>query len=276
VPPDKLYWDFGPSPYTCCPTCANNGWSELFEGADPVSVPGDAKDVGTYFAQHTMQFIDPTTRREVQCKRWWTLSLKSMTTKRYNATAMCPHGLCGAMARLWRYSPAQQAVIDYELANLALYPQPLVVLQVRGGDKVGHEVDPYTLDAGIAALAADAGNHNGTCVVLGDDDALGRNASALARAALGCYVHYRIHPGHAHFQGSFSSEPLAERCQRTKQLLVDIELIAAARAFAGLIVSNVVRIGVLLRACRHGDDLLYNTTFDWQERDVLQEACLPA
>jgi hypothetical protein len=277
VPADKLYWDFGPSPYTCCPTCANNGWGELFAGDDPVSVPGETKEIGQYFAQRTMQFIDPTTRRQVACKRWWTLSLKSLTTQRYNASTMCPRGLCPAMARLWRYSPAMQAVVEYELANLALYPQPLVVLQVRGGDKVGHEVDAYTLHAGMAALAADAGNHNGTCVVLGDDDALGRNASALARAALGCHVHYRIHPGHAHFQNSFTSEPLAERCQRTKQLLVDIQIIAASRAFAGLIVSNVVRIGVLLRACRLGDGAAFNsTTVDWQMRDVLQEACLPA
>jgi hypothetical protein len=277
VPADKLYWDFGPSPYTCCPTCDNNGWSELFEGAHPTPVPRDAKEVGAYFAQRTMAFVDPSTRREVRCKRWWTLSLKGLTTKRYNASEMCPGALCAAMARLWRYSPAMQAVLDYELANLALYPPPLVVLQVRGGDKVGDEVEPYTLHAGIAALAADAGNRNGTCVVLGDDDALGRNASALARAALGCHVHYRIHPGHAHFQGGFAAEPLAERCQRTKQLLVDIEIIAAAKAFAGLIVSNVVRIGVLLRACRHGGAALGNSsTVDWQMRDVLQEACLPA
>jgi hypothetical protein len=172
--------------------------------------------------------------------------------------------------RLWQPSAELQAVIDYEMSNLTLYPPPLVALQVRGSDKLGA---PYQFEAGIAWLAANASNLNGTCVVLGDDDALGRNASALARAALGCVVVNRIrHPGRAHVQSAFDGEAPEPRCQRTKQLLVDVEIMARAHALAGLAASNSVRVGVLLRACRQGG--LHNAV-DWQMRDMLAEACTP-
>ncbi len=82
-----------------------------------------------------------------------------------------------------------------------------MALQVRGGDKVGAVVAPYTLEAGIAALTTNTSLHNGrTCVLLGDDDGLGRNASALAREAFGCHVVYdRVLPGHTHEQNAFAT-----------------------------------------------------------------------
>lgn len=252
-------------------TCENNGWRRFFAGPEPVNVPSTTLDVGSSSAQR-INFTSPHTNEIVSCKRWWTLALLPLTRGRYNRTAMCPDMLCDALLRLWRPSAELQAVIDYELHNLQLYPPPLVVLQVRGGDKVGHEVAPYTLDAGIAYLAANASNHNGTCVVLGDDDSLGQNVSALAHAALGCVVVNRIHPGHAHVQTKFGREAPEVRCQRTKQLFVDMELIAHAHGAAVLAVSNTARVGTLLRTCRQGG--LHNAV-DWQLRDLLGEACFP-
>lgn len=260
VPAEQLYWDFGASLYSCCRAgqpCANNGWRRFFGGDDPGSVPSPATVSG-----EAVTFTSPRSNQSVTCKRA-TLPLPAVSRD----NAACPGALCHAIQRLWQPSAELQAVIDYEVSNLALYPPPLVALQVRGGDKLG---GPYPLEAGIAALAANASNLNGTCVVLGDDDALGRNASALARAALGCVVVNRIHPGHAHVQSAFAGEAPEARCQRTKQLLVDVEIMARAHALAGLVASNTVRLGALLRACRQGG--LHNAV-DWLMRDMLAEAC---
>jgi hypothetical protein len=263
VPAEQLYWDFSASLYSCCRAgqpCANGGWRRFLGGDEPANLPSP-----TVVSGETVTFTSPRSNQSVSCKR---ATLPLPATTRDNAT--CPGALCQAVHRLWQPSAELQAVIDYEMSNLTLYPPPLVALQVRGSDKLGA---PYQFEAGIAWLAANASNLNGTCVVLGDDDALGRNASALARAALGCVVVNRIrHPGRAHVQSAFDGEAPEPRCQRTKQLLVDVEIMARAHALAGLAASNSVRVGVLLRACRQGG--LHNAV-DWQMRDMLAEACTP-
>ena len=278
VPRADLFWDFGPSPYTCCQSCPHNGWAGLFD----TNVTGGLKllpDHGVveleqykYFAQRTMTFTDPEAAHNVTCKQWWTLSLASWVKTRLDPKTTCT-ALCDAIRTMWVLAPDVRAKAAEELETLLeLYPRPLVVLQVRGGDKVGHEVDPYTLDAGIAALARNASNRNGTCIVLGDDSALGEQAANLSRAHLGCDVVNRIPPRHRHVQREFYSETPRMRCLRTRQLLVDIELMAHADAFAGLVASNVVRIATLIRHCT-GPGL--SNAVDWQLRDLLQEACRP-
>ena len=76
---------------------------------------------------------------------------------------------------------------------------------------------------------------NGTCVLVGDDEAFLREAAAIAAKELGC----KIFAGRAkyemesHNQQKFDQLPLAERCAATMHLLTDLELLAHTDYFVG-------------------------------------------
>ena len=76
---------------------------------------------------------------------------------------------------------------------------------------------------------------NGTCVLVGDDEAFLREAAAVAAAELGC----KIFAGRAkyemesHNQQKFDQLPLTERCAATMHLLTDLELLAHTDYFVG-------------------------------------------
>ena len=169
-----------------------------------------------------------------------------------------------------------QPILDHELTFLMHAPKPLVVLQVRGGDKLGTEAPSYIdVDTTLQRLSKqENAPTNGTCVLLGDDWELSLNASKSAQRWLGCTVVNRLQPGYTHFQGHFQVEPPAMRCFRARRLLVDIEIMAAADALVALMLSNVARIAVLLRECRALGSGASSTT-DWLGRNVLDEACFP-
>jgi hypothetical protein len=159
---------------------------------------------------------------------------------------------------------------------MAHAPKPLVVLQLRGGDKLGTEAPPYIdVDSPLQRLAGQKNAPiNGTCVVLGDDWELSLNASQSAKHWLGCTVINRLQPGYTHFQDRFQIESPASRCFRARRLLVDIEIMAAADALVALMLSNIARIAVLLRECR-APGVGASSVADWLGHDVLHEACIP-
>lgn len=265
----KLFWDFGDSPYQCCPvneTCSNNGWSTLFDGPVPTSLPDvhNANDTAA-------SFLDPRTNQQIECMRWGLLEVADFNHFLYNASAFGCHSLCESLLEIWRPSPTIGLIIDYEMGTLRVYPRPHIAIQVRGGDKIGDEVNPYVLDKTIETMALDIRNHNGTCIILGDDFNLGQEAIRLAQKHLNCFVINRLEPGYAHDQHKFNSQTRISRCLRTKRLLVDIEMLAQADNSISLVISNVGRIATLLQYCRKG----VTNMLDWEGRDVLKEACNP-
>ena len=260
-PAGAVFWDHRASPYTCCDACPNNGWDTLFAGDAPEQLPASS------FLWHG--------GRAKACQAIDVGGLASLNRQLYNETAMCPQALCAPLRSLWVLSPSARRRADAELALLAPLRKPLVALHVRGGDKVygpNNETRPYTFEAGLTALAADPRNLGGTCVVVGDDDSLGRALARAAPAALGCRVHYRIKRGGAHVQQAFNRQSLARRCEASSALLTDIETLAYADAAAMLAVSNTARVATLLRACRLGGD---PRVVDWQGGNALSEACYP-
>ena len=75
---------------------------------------------------------------------------------------------------------------------------------------------------------------NGTCVLVGDDEALLAEVAALARQQLGCQVfHGAKYVMSAHVQQSFNRLSLEDRCAATLHLLTDMELLAHTDFFVG-------------------------------------------
>lgn len=276
VPQDKLYWDFWESPYGCCPEggegSACNRWRTLFEAGAP---PADAPLQFRFLNEVTVEFLDNATGANRTCLRWGALHVAHFNRLGYSSSdpRACAT-LCAPLRALWRLAPAMRVAVEYELATLRQYPPPLLVLQVRGGDKLQSEVQPYDLRPGLEQLAARHAHEGGTCVVLGDDWALGLRAEALARELLNCStIINRLQPRYAHDQTRMSVEAAATRCWRTQRLLVDIELLAAADGAVALLQSNVGRVATLLRECRKPGAAA--GMLDWQGRDSLREACIP-
>lgn len=278
VPQERLYWEYQESPYRCCPEpgteagSACNPWRTLFEASAP---PADAPLHFRFLNDVTVDFLDNATGDNRTCLRWAALYVARFNRAGYNRSdpRACA-ALCAPLLALWRLAPDMRVAVDYELATLAHYPPPLLVLQVRGGDKLGTEVQPYDLRPGVERLAARHAAQGGTCVILGDDWALGQRAEALARELLNCSALLnRLQPSYAHYQRRMNAESAASRCWRTQRLLVDIELLAAADGGAALLQSNVARVATLLRECRKPGAAA--ALLDWQGRDALREACIP-
>lgn len=224
---------------------------------------------------HTVAFADAA-GRNVSCYR---LSLNDVADfNRWHVNGAQPvlDGLCDPLLSLWHLSRTPRAVVHHEVLALKHYPQPVVVLQVRGGDKLAHEVagGGYTFEPALDKLAANASLRGGTCVVLGDDSAMGATAAEAAIRLLNCQVVNRIEPAYQHFQDNFTREGPVSKCWRTEKLLADIEIMAASDAALVLMASNVARIAVLLRECRRPGAL--REVLDWQGHNVLFEACLAA
>jgi hypothetical protein len=308
-----LYLDWSESPYTCCgaggdepAACANNGWHALFGAPVPRPAPAVAAPPGAQSTTSWEHDIAPTgsqgntaqywqgemSRARLSdtvavdddaggtrfCARWGLLHVAQRLNEpahRALTDADTCERLCAPLAAVWQLASPLKEIVAYELDAMRLFPQPLVVLHVRGGDKlegfIRELTEAYEFAPALAALAQNASLHGGTCVVLGDDYALAQRAGREARKALSCHVHNRVEPRAAHFQPAFNAQPPALRCHRTKRVLADIELMAAAVALVGLTRSNVMRVAALLRRCRGQP----GATLDWQLRDALAAACTP-
>jgi hypothetical protein len=217
----NIYWDFTPAPYTCCSRCHNNGWSGLFN------------DLPLESCKNTHD-------------RWWFgQTALDNSVKRLE-------GICEAITDVWKPAHTVQDIIDYELGKIEMYPKPVVAFQVRGGDKTrvtptnSGELPPgynYDVEGAVNRLNMTGG----TCVILGDDSILAdRVVTALGKR---CFIINRVLPHHAHNQTEFNVDTEKRRCQSTKDLLVDINILARANKTVGLGVSNVVRLAALLQQC---------------------------
>ena len=176
--------------------------------------------------------------------------------------------MCEAIRSVWKPSPELQELMEYEQARLEAYPHPLIAVQLRGGDKIAPngngnygELPPgyiYDIEKGIERLNISGG----TCVLMGDDSTLAERA---VRALDGqCHVINRVLPHHKHDQEAFNAGTEHDRCQSTKQVLVDINIMLIANLTIGLGVSNVIRIASLLQRCfEFREDIL-----DWGSMNV--------
>ena len=81
---------------------------------------------------------------------------------------------------------------------------------------------------------------NGTCVLVGDDEAFLAEATALAQRELGC----KVFQGHkkyvmsSHTQWKFNSLPLETRCTATLNLFTDLEMLAHTDYFVGALLAR--------------------------------------
>ena len=85
---------------------------------------------------------------------------------------------------------------------------------------------------------------NGTCVLVGDDEAFLAEATALAQRELGC----KVFQGHkkyvmsSHTQWKFNSLPLETRCTATLNLFTDLEMLAHTDYFVGALLARILSI----------------------------------
>ncbi len=165
--------------------------------------------------------------------------------------------LCAAVRRTWVLSDELRHIADYELSQLQLLPGPLVVVHIRGGDKLANgttEIPPgyaYNFTAGMRRLVrAHPKAAGGSCVLLGDDATLLPVVATAARSVLRCKtVVSRLEPAYAHVQKEFNAQPVEQRCARTKKYLVDLELLARADYSLGTVHSNVDLLAYQIQRC---------------------------
>ncbi len=76
---------------------------------------------------------------------------------------------------------------------------------------------------------------NGTCVLVGDDEAFLREAQALAVERLGCklFTKRESYEMSSHMQGLFNQLPYEQRCPASLHLLSDMELLGHTDYFVG-------------------------------------------
>jgi len=224
-----VQWDWTPSHHTCCSLCENSGWNLLFKYPELSS-------------QHCNDTYSDHHRLHQNALNNDHRGLESM---------------CDGVLYAWQPSQTMREKIEHDLD--ALEP-PVFAVQVRGGDK-WTEFPPgyvYNLTFGIERLLHKGEPRGGTCVIVGDDSALAEQAATLSSAIVGCRVVNRVPRGN-HSEARFNSLSEDKRCQETRNVIADVELLATAKRSVGLSVSNVVRIASLLQQCRdHRHDI-----FDW-------------
>ena len=232
-----VQWDWTPSHHTCCSACENSGWNLLFKY--PVLNPERCSSVYDR----------------------WTLHQNAMDNDHRGLDRMC-EGVLYA----WQPARKMREAIKRELDALALLPQPLYVMQTRGGDK-WTEFPPgyvYNITYGIEQMGKGE-PRGGTCVIVGDDSALAEQASSLSQDIIGCHVVNRVPQGN-HSEEKFNMWSEEKRCVETKNVIIDIELLVRAKRSVGVSVSNVVRIASLLQQCRdRRQDIL-----DWSGLNATQ------
>ena len=87
---------------------------------------------------------------------------------------------------------------------------------------------------------------NGTCVLVGDDEAFLAEATALAERELGC----KVFQGHkkyvmsSHTQWKFNALPLETRCTATLNLFTDLEMLAHTDYFVGAYLAPLLSMAV--------------------------------
>lgn len=295
----NVFWDFSDSPYSCCSAlqsseslrllyynatidkCINNGWNVFFESMqhapdiDSITMiaPPNIGDIDNRYALFDFKnLFQPQSPKVERCYMW-----EMVRVNDYNEQYWLPENcnqLCSSLEKVWNLSNEMRHIVDYELERLKLYPKPIIAFQLRGGDKIRYgETVPYDFEDGVMRIAEDSYFHNGTCIIIGDDSNLSDQIRPLLQNELFCTVIDRIEPYRAHIQDSFNKEAVNQRCLRTKQVLVDIEILASSDISMGLIGSNVYRIAGLLQKCRTGK--LGAMFLDWHHQNVAREICDP-
>lgn len=160
----------------------------------------------------------------------------------------------------WNYNSDIQKIMDYELSYYDLFPKPLLVFQLRGGDKFVKETHPYNTTITVLKLSEDLNNYNGTCVIIGDDFSLSKLLAQDLEKYLNCYVMNRLVKDYSHFQEHFNSFSDEKKCELTRLLLVDIELSIKANTLVGLGGSNFIGLICLIRLTR---GLSNSYFYDW-------------
>ncbi|BDA49890.1 hypothetical protein COCOBI_15-0180 [Coccomyxa sp. Obi] len=160
----------------------------------------------------------------------------------------------GMVRKSWKLKASIQKEVDTALAVLDSYEKPTIAFHVRGGDKstedqvLGRKTTKPE-DLINTFLDNYVGVRGGTCLLIGDDQAVIAEAENLARTHIGCRVvrpskYYR---SKGHHQETFNSLALDERCRETKQLIKDLEMMAHADYFVGSSTSGIPNIIATLR-----------------------------
>lgn len=143
IPENKtLFWDYSAAVYTCCPTCPNNGWDDIFmDSAMKLHAcvrPAPLKwteQRGNDMIQ--FDYIIDTERnltKHFNCKKWnfLTVDIYNRQAYKWGGEDTCSR-MIKSIGQLWQPTRYMQDIIYYELENLKLYPQPLIAIHVRGG-----------------------------------------------------------------------------------------------------------------------------------------------
>jgi len=222
---------------------------------------------------------------------------------------------CHTLRCWWNLTPELQALVTQARADISALSgqrhrrRPMVAIQARGGDKAAEEVlagdvlDPkthqYAMGYGMKRLKlAHPGLEGPTCIIVGDAD--GSYVSSLIHQAndilncssvvvrtggkgpWGLVGHQGLRPnataGRGHHQSSFNGLPLEQRCNATKQFIVDLEVMGWADFLVSNEKSNVAEVAYLLRCgmalvhyihiCSRGG-VIRERSEDWFHRTIL-------
>lgn len=179
---------------------------------------------------------------------------------------------CQIVNRFWRLDSSIAEAV--ELFRVALFNQTVIAIHARGGDKYNElfgQVDEhkyYRISNGMVNLISKFPNaENATCIIFSDDQNLGMHALALSQQYLKCNISISRFPQdsiNGHNQDNFNAQPLSTRCNATKSLIVDIELMAFSTYFIGNPLSNLDNTVMGVRQCLYLQE--ENTAFDGSGR----------
>jgi hypothetical protein len=289
--PATAAYDHRSSPFSC----VNGTWSDVFQGPLPRPPPSmcldylrklstddairrfsthvrsNKREYGKALSKHGLTFNIDTER----------LSWPSESTKLRGLRATCLT-LCPFLTNIWRPEPHLSVIVKETLQTALTYPRPVVVMQLRGGDKVfgdAKEEEPYDVERSLSRMAAEGGSAlaNGTCILIGDDASLRDVAISASRRFLNCLIVDRIAPSGARDSVAFRAENLATRCAETRKVVADISLMGQADAIVALFGSSTAKMGMMLSFCQRGGSLppAWGWSGESTEAQALSQACYP-
>ncbi|BDA51058.1 hypothetical protein COCOBI_17-2780 [Coccomyxa sp. Obi] len=147
----------------------------------------------------------------------------------------------GIFQKVWRLQPSFQREVVEALKVLMTYKRPTVAFHVRGGDKLEEDRDfGRTTTAPVDLINTYLDNFPGlkakTCLLFGDDQRRVTQVEQMVKRHISCkVVHYGVRNNQAkgHDQEAFNIQPNEDKCDATKKLITDLELMAAADYFVG-------------------------------------------
>eukprot|EP00878_Enallax_costatus_P032119 GHUV01035227.1.p1 GENE.GHUV01035227.1~~GHUV01035227.1.p1 ORF type:complete len:360 (+),score=66.45 GHUV01035227.1:351-1430(+) len=272
-PNTQIYYDHSPSPYQCSSNKTVEAVLQPRNNIIKTSHPplecvkwGFLASVGfSYgFLSRGLKSIITETLRQDQKP----ITNLQQALERHLVLNDMLQSMCPIVDDWWHLTPQLQQRADAIKQRLQSTERPVIAIHARGGDKtkeLGKYIDPdthkYPMAEGMRRLIV---THPGiqasapSCLILSDDYGYAQSVKAMAQDILKCREFVMRIPDDqdaAYEIKSFQHMPQKDRCEATKEYLIDIELMGWATFLISNHRANADTIAAFLRKCRFYHDM---------------------